>query len=350
MREVLGVGSTSTCYRCVNRRSKKQFACKVIDKRAMDPKLKPLLDQFQVEIQVLQLLRHPNIIHMEDVFESDVKIHMVMEIMQGGELFDYVVEKGTLSESEASVMVRKVTSALSYMHSLNIIHRDLKPENLLLASKGAIPEVKIIDFGLAKVLGATEDSAQSFLGTRGYLAPEMLQRESYNKEVDVWALGVIVFVLLCGCLPFDDDSKKLNRAGAFQKFVLRFPRWAQKLSPGAKDLLSKLLTVTPRARLTAKQALEHPWVTGKVAAADNFLESPRALRSMRITGSPQRGAGGTGNRSRQEAKSAAAAAAAAAAATVEAHRRAEFEEQADEYMEHGVGRGGSGGRMRKNSL
>ena len=135
-----------------------------------------------------------------------------------------------------------------------------------------------------------------------------------------------------------------------QKFVLRFPRWAQKLSPGAKDLLSKLLTVTPRARLTAKQALEHPWVTGKVAAADNFLESPRALRSMRITGSPQRGAGGTGNRSRQEAKSAAAAAAAAAAATVEAHRRAEFEEQADEYMEHGVGRGGSGGRMRKNSL
>ncbi|CAN0407238.1 unnamed protein product, partial [Laminaria digitata] len=122
------------------------------------------------------------------------------------------------------------------------------------------------------------------LSTQGYLAPEMLQRESYNKEVDVWALGVIVFVLLCGCLPFDDDSKKLNRAGAFQvtaKFVLRFPRWAQKLSPGAKDLLSKLLTVTPRARLTAEQALEHPWVTGKVAKADNFLESPRALRSLR---------------------------------------------------------------------
>ncbi|CAN0329840.1 unnamed protein product, partial [Hapterophycus canaliculatus] len=116
--------------------------------------------------QVLQLLRHPNIIHMEDVFESDSKIHMVMEIMQGGELFDYVVEKGTLSESEASVMVRKVTSALAYMHSLNIIHRDLKPENLLLTSKGTSPEVKIIDFGLAKVLGAEEDSAQSFLGTR----------------------------------------------------------------------------------------------------------------------------------------------------------------------------------------
>ncbi|CAM9388887.1 unnamed protein product, partial [Ectocarpus sp. 6 AP-2014] len=291
MKEVLGVGSTSKCYRCVNRRSRKEFACKVIDKRAMDPKLKPLLDQFHVEIQVLQLLRHPNIIHMEDVFESDVNIHMVMEIMQGGELFDYVVEKGTLSESEASVIVRKVTSALAYMHSLNIIHRDLKPENLLLTSKGAAPEVKIIDFGLAKVLGAGDDRAQSFLGTRGYLAPEMLQRESYNKEVDVWALGVIVFVLLCGCLPFDDDSKKLNRAGAFQKFVLRFPRWAQKLSPGAKDLLSKLLTVTPQARLTAKRALEHPWVTGKAAAADNYLESPRTLRKLRVGSSPKKGWG-----------------------------------------------------------
>eukprot|EP00752_Nemacystus_decipiens_P014646 g13043.t1 len=332
MKEVLGVGSTSKCYRCINRRSKKQFACKVIDKRAMDPKLKPLLDQFHVEIQVLQLLRHPNIIHMEDVFESDAKIHMVMEIMQGGELFDYVVEKGTLSESEASVMVRKVTSALAYMHSLNIIHRDLKPENLLLTSKGANPEVKIIDFGLAKVMGAGDDSAQSFLGTRGYLAPEMLQRESYNKEVDVWALGVIVFVLLCGCLPFDDDSKKLNQAGAFKKFVLRFPRWADKLSPGAKDLLSKLLTVTPRARLTAKQALEHSWVTGKAAAADNFLESPRTLRKLRVN-SPKKGWGSKGGGA--EANGAPRQAAAAAAA--EAHRRAEFEAQSDDF--HVVTRG-----------
>ncbi|CAN0381690.1 unnamed protein product [Pylaiella littoralis] len=357
MKEVLGVGSTSKCYRCVNRKSKKQFACKVIDKRAMDPKLKPLLDQFHVEIQVLQLLRHPNIIHMEDVFESESKIHMVMEIMQGGELFDYVVEKGTLSESEASGMVRKVTSALAYMHSLNIIHRDLKPENLLLTSKGASPEVKIIDFGLAKVLGAGDDSAQSFLGTRGYLAPEMLQRESYSKEVDVWALGVISFVLLCGCLPFDDDSAKLNRAGAFQKFVLRFPRWAQTLSPGAKDLLSKLLTVTPRARLTAKQALEHPWVTGKAAAANNFLESPRTLRRLRVNSPkpPGWGGGGGGARGNGGPQQSAAAASAAAA---EAHRRAEFEEQSDEYKEGGVGlavgrsgSGGTGGRFRrKNSF
>eukprot|EP00903_Cladosiphon_okamuranus_P006192 g6089.t1 len=363
MKEVLGVGSTSKCYRCVNRRSKKQFACKVIDKRAMDPKLKPLLDQFHVEIQVLQLLRHPNIIHMEDVFESDAKIHMVMEIMQGGELFDYVVEKGKLSESEASVMVRKVTSALAYMHSMNVIHRDLKPENLLLTSKGASPEVKIIDFGLAKVLGAGDDSAQSFLGTRGYLAPEMLQRESYSKEVDVWALGVIVFVLLCGCLPFDDDSKKLNQAGAFQKFVLRFPGWAQKLSPGAKDLLSKLLTVTPRARFTAKQALEHPWVTGKAAAADHFLESPRTLRKLRVnspkkkgwgSGAGKAGAGagvGAGGPGANGAPQEAAAAAVAAAAAAEAHRRAEFEAQSHEYRDGGIGWAGGGARpRRKNSF
>lgn len=143
--------------------------------------------------------------------------------MQGGELFDYVVERGTLSEEEASVFVRQITSAIAHMHSQHVIHRDLKPENLLLTHKAPDSQVKIIDFGLAKVM--EENVARSFLGTRGYLAPEMLQRNSYDKAVDIWALGVIVFVLLCGCLPFDDDSSKITSDGAREKFVLRFPRY-----------------------------------------------------------------------------------------------------------------------------
>src|SRR5690606_1432069 len=112
--------------------------------------------------------------------------------------------------------------AVAHMHSQNIIHRDLKPENLLLTHKASDAQIKIIDFGLAKVMD--ESVARSFLGTRGYLAPEMLQRNSYDKAVDIWALGVIVFVLLCGCLPFDDDSSKITSDGAREKFVLRFPR------------------------------------------------------------------------------------------------------------------------------
>lgn len=125
-----------------------------------------------------------------------------------------------------------------------------------------------------------EDVARSFLGTRGYLAPEMLQRRDYTKAVDTWALGVIVFVLLCGCLPFDDDSQTVPSDDLVRtKFVLRFPRWAKNLSPSAKDLLSKLLNVKPEERYSAEQALAHPWVTGKAAPKGNLLASPGRIRA-----------------------------------------------------------------------
>lgn len=291
VKEVLGLGSTSTCHRCLERATGEAFACKIIDKKVVAQKFNGLLDQFHVEITVLQQLRHPHIIYLKDVFESDSHIHMVMEFMQGGELFDFVVDRGTLTEGEAAGMLRGVTSAVAYMHSMGIIHRDLKPENLLLARRiggGGASEavVKIIDFGLSKIL---EDNiqTQSFLGTRGYLAPEMLQRESYSKAVDVWALGVICFVLLCGCLPFDDDSSRINKKSAVAKFVLRFPKWAQNLSPSAKQLLRGLLDVDPVSRFTAQAALDHSWMSGGGAAAQNALESPRALRRLPRLGTPQ---------------------------------------------------------------
>jgi serine/threonine protein kinase len=208
-----------------------------------------------------------------------------MELMEGGELFDYVVQKGTLTEDEAAKIVRSVTDALVYMHSKNIMHRDLKPENLLLR---AVPksandtiEVKIIDFGLSKAV--EEDLARSFLGTRGYLAPEMLQRRDYTRAVDTWALGVIVFVLLCGCLPFDDDSQTVPSDDLVRKkFVLRFPRWAKNLSASAKDLLSHLLDVDPMSRYTAEQALNHPWVRGETAPKNNMLASPGRIKKSPV--------------------------------------------------------------------
>jgi hypothetical protein len=127
LREEMGVGSTSKCYRSIRKVDNKEFACKVIDKRQVEMKFSGLLDQFYIEIKVLQTLNHPNIIKLEDTFESNERIYMIMEVMKGGELFDYVVEKGTLSEEEASILVRKITSAVAHMHSMNIIHRDLKP-------------------------------------------------------------------------------------------------------------------------------------------------------------------------------------------------------------------------------
>jgi len=292
--EVLGVGSTSTVHRTECVYDQKEYACKIIDCQLIEERFQGMMQQFQTEIEALRQLQHPGIIRLYDVYISDEKIYIVMEIMEGGELFDYVVQKGTLTEEEAAKIVRKVTSALVFMHDKNIVHRDLKPENLLLKRKPRSPndeiDVKIIDFGLSKAM--QEPVARTFLGTRGYLAPEMLQRRDYTRAVDTWALGVIVFVLLCGCLPFDDDSATVPSDDLVKaKFVLRFPRWAKNLSPSAKDLLSHLLDVNPRTRYTAEQALNHPWVQGQTAPRDNLLassgrirKSPALVGSLRTNG------------------------------------------------------------------
>mmetsp|Transcript_23406 Transcript_23406/g.34944 ORF Transcript_23406/g.34944 Transcript_23406/m.34944 type:complete len:485 (+) Transcript_23406:277-1731(+) len=279
--EVLGVGSTSTCHRCIELSTDESRACKIIDKNEIDPKYQNALDQFYMEIETLRSMRHPNIIQLFDVYITEDKIYIIMELMSGGELFDYVVKKGTLTEEEAARIVRKVTDALVYMHSKNVIHRDLKPENLLLARNPRSShdiEVKIIDFGLSKILVDTS-VASTFLGTRGYLAPEIIQRRQYTKSVDAWALGVIVFVLLCGCLPFDDDCQNIPSSPDLRaKFTLRFPRWAKDLSKSAKDLLNHLLDIDPRRRYTAEQALDHPWVRGETASRDSLLQSPGRIK------------------------------------------------------------------------
>jgi serine/threonine protein kinase len=153
--EVLGVGSTSTCHRCIDKLKGTHYACKVIDKRLIEDRFQGMMEQFHTEIDALRSLHHPNIIQLFDVYITEGKIFIVMELMEGGELFDYVVQKGTLTEEEAAAIVRKVTGALVYMHSKNIVHRDLKPENLLLPripiNSSDSVEIKIIDFGLSKV-------------------------------------------------------------------------------------------------------------------------------------------------------------------------------------------------------
>jgi len=280
LRHQIGSGSTSSVFQCVRKKDNKVFACKVINKAEIESNFAGLMDQFNLEIKVLKILSHPNIIKMEDAFDTSDSVYMVLEQCHGGELFDYVVEKGTLSEEEASTIIRNITSAVQHMHSLHIIHRDLKPENLLLTSKNKDAEVKLIDFGLAKIM--QDDVARSFLGTKGYLAPEMLKRDAYDKSVDMWALGVIAFVLLCGCLPFDDDGSRIaSESAARKKFTLRFPRWSSNLSSSAKDLLYNLLDVDPKRRFTSEQALAHPWVSGRTVQPNNYLQSPSLLGQNR---------------------------------------------------------------------
>ena len=278
LKDEIGVGSTSKCFRCVRKADGMVFACKVIDKSNIEAKFTGLLGQFLTEIKVLKALHHENIIHLEDDFETSDRIYLVMEMMSGGELFDYVVAKGTLSEEEASELIRKICSAVAHMHANNIIHRDLKPENLLLTASGKNAQVKLIDFGLAKVMH--EDTAVLF-GTKGYLAPEMLQRSNYDKSVDMWSLGVIARASVW-MLPFDDDSSRIiSESAARKKFALRFPRWATTLSTSAKDLLYNLLDVDPKTRYTAEQALNHPWVSGRTVQPNSYLASPSLLGERR---------------------------------------------------------------------
>lgn len=158
------------------------------------------------------------------------------------------------------------------------MHRDLKPENILLTKKGAGAEVKLIDFGLSKEI--EEKVSNTFLGTKGYLAPEMLQRTAYGKAVDVWALGIIVFVLLCGCLPFSDEIKELQSDREIKKnFELRIPPWASDISVPAKDFMHTLLETDPKKRVTAEQSLAHHWFIGSKQLTKNVaLQSPKILR------------------------------------------------------------------------
>ena len=294
----LGSGSTSTVYRCVRKKDEVSFACKVIEKQPVKGEAYAhLLQQFAEEVKVLGLLHHPNIIHLVDSFESADRIYVVTELMRGGELFDFVVDRGTLNEEDASTIVRSICSAVAYMHSQNVIHRDIKMENLLLVNKEVenqrfdFSKVKIIDFGLSKLMPDGSGPTASFLGTKGYIAPEMLQRCKYGKSVDVWACGVIVFVLLCGCLPFGNGNDPIEntQSAAQEKFSLRFPTWASNLSDSAKDLLRKLLDVNPKTRITAEEAMSHPWVVGSTVAPRNALLSAKEMGSQRdlLRQSPQ---------------------------------------------------------------
>lgn len=244
-----------------------------------------LLTQFRQEVHVLRMLNHPHIVKLYEVFESKNYLHVVTEFVQGGELFDYLVERPDrlLSEAEASGIVRQVAWAIADMHKNGIIHRDIKLENILVAHKPLdeeiFPTIKIIDFGLAKVFtkpapasptspvspllqeSNVSNTAHTFFGTLGYIAPEMMKRNGYAQSVDNWALGVLTYVLLCGVFPFDDDPATTSAARAKGiDYTLKYPPWASNISDSAKDLLKKLLEPNPSKRVSAGRALLHPWV------------------------------------------------------------------------------------------
>jgi len=257
LKDVLGTGAFSQVRLAESKDDGQMYAVKIIDKKA----LKGKEDSLENEIRVLKRLKHPNIVALLEVFEDKTKVFLVMELVTGGELFDRIVEKGSYSEKDAADLIKQVLSAVAYMHEEGVVHRDLKPENLLYYSPDAESKIMISDFGLSKM----EESGvmATACGTPGYVAPEVLAQKPYGKAVDVWSIGVISYILLCGYPPFYDE----NDANLFAQilkgeFEFDSPYW-DDISEEAKDFIRSLMCVNVEHRLTCHTALEHCWITGK---------------------------------------------------------------------------------------
>ncbi|ETW05679.1 CAMK/CDPK protein kinase [Aphanomyces invadans] len=224
------------------------------------------------EIEILRTVDHPNIIKLFEVFEDTRHLHLVTELCTGGELFDRIIARGHYTEADAAKLVRKILDAVKHCHDREICHRDLKPENFLFATKDEAAELKVIDFGLSRTdVGGSGDSFMTTrVGTPYYIAPEVLGRH-YDKSCDLWSIGVITYILLCGYPPFYGDSDpeifQSVRAG---KYSYDTPEWVG-VSAEAKDLIDHLLLLNPSKRLTAAEALQHPWLSGSAPATERGL-------------------------------------------------------------------------------
>ncbi|OJJ43005.1 hypothetical protein ASPZODRAFT_136884 [Penicilliopsis zonata CBS 506.65] len=263
----LGKGHFASVYLCVERATGTHYAVKVFEKRPGDSQ-KSHMDSLQQEVALLMSVNHPNLLCLKDTFDETDSVYLILELAPEGELFNYIVAKQKLSESQTRHIFVQLFEGLKYLHDRGIVHRDIKPENILMTDTKLT--VKLGDFGLAKIIG--EDSFTTTLcGTPSYVAPEILQetqRRKYTKAVDIWSLGVVLYICLCGFPPFSDElyTKENPYTLAQQIKMGRFdypsPYWDSVGDP-ALDLIDKMLTVDVDKRITVDECLEHPWLTGK---------------------------------------------------------------------------------------
>jgi serine/threonine protein kinase len=272
---LVGVGTTSKVYKVHSKFGKRTegweeeaLVCKIVDKQKLtfdveDQDVETLLDQLSKEVEILKRIKHQNIVQFYDYMESKDRLFIITERLDGGELFDYILDNGPLSEGFARQILFGVFSAVAYLHERGVVHRDIKAENLIFCKdvNGDIA-LKLIDFGFSTVL--RHAMTGSFMGTGGYIAPEIRQNKIYSTSVDSWSLGVLLYCTLAARLPFGISLDQLPSSlkdcrGAFE-LVFPTKTWA-KVSDPCKDLISKLLEIDPNRRYTVKQALAHPWVS-----------------------------------------------------------------------------------------
>ncbi|KAI0708507.1 Pkinase-domain-containing protein [Earliella scabrosa] len=265
--KTLGSGTYAIVKEAVHIKTGKYYACKVINKKLMEGR------EYMVrnEIAVLKKVSkgHRNIVTLHDYFETAHNLYLCFDLCTGGELFDRICAKGNYYEEDAAALVRTIMGAVKYIHECGIVHRDLKPENLLFRTKDEDADIMIADFGLSRVMD--EDKFHlltEICGTPGYMAPEIFKKTGHGKPVDVWAMGVITYFLLCGYTPFDRDTQQEEMeaiiAGDYRfepgtEPVFTEEYWAN-VSETARDFVSECLTIDPASRPTAAEALQHKWL------------------------------------------------------------------------------------------
>ncbi|XP_061490796.1 calcium/calmodulin-dependent protein kinase type II subunit gamma isoform X8 [Rhineura floridana] len=277
--EELGKGAFSVVRRCVKKPTSQEYAAKIINTKKLSARDHQKLER---EARICRLLKHPNIVRLHESISEEGFHYLVFDLVTGGELFEDIVAREYYSEADASHCIHQILESVNHIHQHDIVHRDLKPENLLLASKCKGAAVKLADFGLAIEVQGEQQAWFGFAGTPGYLSPEVLRKDPYGKPVDIWACGVILYILLVGYPPFwDEDQHKLYqqiKAGAYD---FPSPEW-DTVTPEAKNLINQMLTINPAKRITADQALKHPWVCQRstVASMMHRQETVECLRKF----------------------------------------------------------------------
>jgi serine/threonine protein kinase len=256
IRERLGSGRFSDVYKAVEISSGFEWAVKIVEKTRLADSEREML---RSEVAIMRLLNHPNVVQMKEVFEDKSKMYLVMELVEGGELFDLIRTKRVFTEFTAFHITRQLLQIVKYLHEAGIVHRDIKPENILLSDELDLPTVKLADFGLAKLVG-TSESLRDGCGTLGYVAPEVLREQEYGKQVDLWSVGVVTYLMLRGRLPFDNNDKFIVMQKTIEEEADFSEQYWSKFTPYAADLVGKLLNKDPALRPTCDQALAHPWL------------------------------------------------------------------------------------------
>ncbi|XP_076359550.1 serine/threonine-protein kinase DCLK1-like isoform X1 [Tachypleus tridentatus] len=280
---LIGDGNFAVVHHCIEKVTQKEFALKIIDKTKCAGKEHLIAS----EVAIMRRVKHPNIVHLHEEFDVDNELYLVMELVKGGDLFDAIASATKYTERDASGMVYNLASALLYLHCMNIVHRDIKPENLLVVEhEDSSKSLKLGDFGLA-----VEAKEPLFVvcGTPTYVAPEILAETGYGLKVDIWAAGVITYILLSGFPPFvseTNDQDELFDQILAGKFEFTSPFW-DDISDSAKELISNMLQVDPQSRFSASQVLEHPWVAADTARDNDMHLTVSRKLSMHFDHKPK---------------------------------------------------------------